>query len=250
MDPGELIKTMNDFLTPMTSCVMDNRGTIDKYMGDAMMAFWNAPLDDVDHARHACRTALLMREALAPVNAALRLRAEEVKRPFHELKAGIGIHSGKCAVGNMGSKQRFAYSALGDTVNLASRLEGQTKNYGISIMISSAVRQQAPELAAIEVDLLAVKGRSEPERVYALMGDAALAESPAFRAFSAEHEKMLAVYRDKKWDEAAALIEKCQNLWPELEALYGVYRQRLADIKAGTFSPAANWRGVWVAKDK
>jgi adenylate cyclase len=191
-----------------------------------------------------------MKAALRPVNEAWRVRAEQNKKTFIELKAGIGIHSGKCSVGNMGSEQRFAYSALGDTVNLASRLEGQTKSYGVGVMISSTTRQQAPELAAIEIDLLAVKGRMEPERVYALLGDAVLARSPAFLAFSALHDRMLGAYRGKMWDETSVLIEQCWNLWPELEGLYSVYRQRIADIKSGSFSPAANWRGVWVAKDK
>ncbi|MCE9508417.1 MAG: adenylate/guanylate cyclase domain-containing protein [Alphaproteobacteria bacterium] len=250
MDPADLIKMINDFLTPMTSCVMDNRGTIDKYMGDAMMAFWNAPLDDPNHARSSCKTALLMKQALKPVNEALRARAEQNKRPFMELKAGIGINTGRCSVGNMGSEQRFAYSALGDTVNLASRLESQTKSYGVGVLISSTTRQQAPEFAAIEIDLLAVKGRSEPERVFALLGDAAVAGSPAFLEYNTQHEEMLAAYRGKKWDETSVLIEKCQNLWPDLVSLYDVYRQRIADIKSGSFSPGANWRGVWVAKDK
>jgi adenylate cyclase len=250
MDPADLIKMINDFLTPMTSCVMDNRGTIDKYMGDAMMAFWNAPLDDPNHARSSCKTALLMKQALKPVNEALRVRAEQNKRPFMELKAGIGINTGRCSVGNMGSNQRFAYSALGDTVNLASRLESQTKSYGVGVLISSSTRQQAPEFAAIEIDLLAVKGRSEPERIYTLLGDAGVAKSAAFLEFNAQHNGMLAAYRDKKWDETSVLIEQCQSLWPDLVSLYDVYRQRIADIRSGSFSPAANWRGVWVAKDK
>ncbi|MFH1158647.1 MAG: adenylate/guanylate cyclase domain-containing protein [Pseudomonadota bacterium] len=272
MDPAELIRLMNDFLTPMTSCVLNNRGTVDKYMGDAMMAFWNAPMDDSDHARHACTSALQMLAALSVLNKSLRARAEENNGAFTELRAGIGIHTGKCSVGNMGSKQRFAYSALGDTVNLASRLEGQTKSYGISVMISEAARRQAPEFAAIEIDLLTVKGRAEPERVYALLGDAAFAKTSVFQEFSALHAEMLRAYREQRWDEAASLAKRCRDVRPDLtprsrlcdnfnveqplttrpdlRALYEMYLQRISDFKSGVRSPGSNWRGVWGAKEK
>ena len=250
MDPAELIRLMNDFLTPMTSCVLNNRGTIDKYMGDAMMAFWNAPMDDPDHARHACIAALQMLAALGVLNKSLQVVAEENNRVFKELRAGVGIHTGECSVGNMGSKQRFAYSALGDTVNLASRLEGQTKNYGISVMISEEVRKQAPEFAAIEVDLLTVKGRIEPERVYALLGDATFVKTPAFQGLSVLHAKMLNVYREQRWDEAAVLAKQCRDMRPDLKSLYELYLQRIADFKSGVCSAGSDWSGVWVAKEK
>jgi adenylate cyclase len=248
MDPAELIRMMNDFLTPMTSAVLDNKGFVDKYMGDAMMTFWNAPVDMPQHAEFACRAALEMAAALKPVNAELKLRAEKANRPFHELKAGIGINSGRASVGNMGSKQRFAYSALGDTVNLASRLEGQTKAYGVSTMISSATRQQAGAFATIELDLLAVKGRVEPERVYALLGAPEEAKSEAFAAFAAKHEQMLEAYRGSRWGEAMMLTEDCEKLRPDLAQLYKLYRDRIAAYKQTP--PPAGWNGVWVAKDK
>jgi adenylate cyclase len=243
MDPAELIKMMNDFLTPMTSCVLDNRGTIDKYMGDAMMAFWNAPLDDPDHAIHACTAALQMLAGLKTVNENLKQAGKTI-----ELKAGIGIHTGKCSVGNMGSKQRFAYSALGDTVNLASRLEGQTKGYGISVMISEEVRRKAPGFAAVEIDLLTVKGRKEPERVYTLLGDAVMATSGPFQAFVTLHQQMLAAYRGQQWGAALALSEQCAVLRPDIAGLYALYRQRIEDFK--TNPPPAGWQGVWIAKEK
>src|SRR5690606_735254 len=137
--------------------------------------------------------------ALGPVNAALK---ESLKDRYRELKAGIGINTGRCSVGNMGSKQRFAYSALGDTVNLASRLEGQTKGYGVSILISDSTRRAAPDFAAIEVDLLTVKGRTEPERVHALLGGPEMAQTPEFKTFAGTHARLLAAYRARAWDEA------------------------------------------------
>ena len=189
-----------------------------------------------------------MLSELKALNEKLRAQAEENKKPFKELRAGIGIHTGRASVGNMVSKQRFAYSALGDTVNLASRLEGQTKGYGISVMISEQVRKQAPAYAALEIDLLTVKGRKEPERVYALMGDAAFAASPAFQEISALHGRMLGAYRGQQWDEATALTQQCLNLRPDLIGLYTLYLQRIHDFK--TTPPAAGWQGVWIAKEK
>ena len=248
MDPAELIRMMNDFLTPMTSCVLETRGTIDKYMGDAMMAFWNAPLDDPDHAKHACQAALGMIKALAVVNENLRSATAQSGKPFKELKAGIGIHSGPASVGNMGSKQRFAYSALGDTVNLASRIEGQTKGYGVSVLMTQAVRRAVADFAMIEIDLIIVKGRREPERIFALLGDATLNNSADFNSFKAAHEKFLASYRAQRWDEAENQSVICSTLRPDLSGLYGLYRDRIASYRQNP--PPADWAGVWVAAEK
>ncbi len=248
MDPADLIKMMNDFLTPMTSAVLENRGTVDKYMGDAMMAFWNAPVEDIDHARNACKAALEMVRSLAPVNEKLKKQALDAGRVFHELKAGIGINSGRTSVGNMGSKQRFAYSALGDTVNLASRMEGQTKGYGVSVMISEETRRQAPEYGAIELDLLAVKGRAEPERVYALLASPEDAMKPEFKSFVEKHDAMLATYRARNWGEALLLGEECVKMMPQLAGLYRLYAQRIAVYKEKP--PADDWQGLWVATEK
>jgi adenylate cyclase len=248
MDPAELIRMMNDFLTPMTSAVLDNKGFVDKYMGDAMMTFWNAPVDDPYHATNACRAALEMVDALKPVNAELRSRAEKAGKPFHELKAGIGINSGKASVGNMGSKQRFAYSALGDTVNLASRMEGQTKTYGVTTMISSSTQALVKEFATLELDLLTVKGRTEPERVFTLLGDEKLAATPEFRSLASAHAAMLEAYRAQDWEVAAKIIPECASLRPDLAALYHLYAERIGYYRA--HPPGKDWTGVWVAKEK
>jgi adenylate cyclase len=248
MDPAYMIKLMSDFLTPMTSCVLDNRGTVDKYMGDAMMAFWNAPLDDTEHSRNACIAALQMIEALGPVNENFKDTSEKAGRKFMELRAGIGIHRGRASVGNMGSKQRFAYSALGDAVNLGSRLEGQTKHYAVSIIISEATRQETLDFAAIELDILVVKGRAEKERIYALLGDSFMAENMNFKNFAQKHSKMLAAYRAKDWDEAEILCDACAAMRPDLTKLYAVYKARMEDFRKTL--PTDDWKGVWVAKEK
>lgn len=252
MEPGELITLINDFLTPMSSQVMDTRGTIDKYMGDAMMAFWNAPLLDEDHARHACMAALGMARALEPVNAALEQRAKEKNKTFSPLRAGIGLNTGSCAVGNMGSRQRFAYSAIGDAVNLASRLEGQTKFYGVPIIVSESTRRLAPEFAAIELDLIKVKGKNEPVRIFALIGDAVIAENEAFRAFDAAHSHMLSLYRGQDFKAALDALGSLLNTpraFGVFDTLYGLYRQRLEAL-AATPPQDPHWNGVFVATDK
>lgn len=248
MPPAELIRLMNDFLTPMTSAVLDNRGTVDKYMGDAMMAFWNAPLPDDAHAAHACTAALQMMQGLEALNERLAASAAVSGKVFAPLKAGIGIHSGMASVGNMGSRQRFAYSALGDTVNLASRIEGQTKTYGVPTLISAATKNAAPGFAVIEVDLLAVKGRAEPERIYALLGDNAMAEGDDFKSFAAAHAAMLAAYRAQNWEGAEKQAEACSAAQPALDGLYRLYRQRIAAYRLQP--PPAGWTGVWVAQEK
>jgi adenylate cyclase len=250
MTPQALINTMNDFLTPMSDEVMRTRGTIDKYMGDAMMAFWNAPLDDEDHARHACEAALAMVKALDPVNEKLKIEAEAENRPFHILKAGIGLNTGPCAVGNMGSRQRFAYSTLGDAVNLASLLEGQTKNYGIDILCGEETSRLVPEFAWFEMDLIKVKGKEIPVRVFYLYGDDTISQTPQFQAWKTKHDEMLAAYRAKEFDQAIGLIDKCRALDKDfkLDAFYDVYETRIEAFMVNP--PPQDWDGVYVATSK
>jgi adenylate cyclase len=136
-DPQGLTSLMNSFLTPMTNSIVEHKGTIDKYIGDAIMAFWNAPLQDPDHELNACRTALDLLQRVSALNERRQATEGQSGRPFIPLKMGIGVNTGACVVGNMGSDLRFNYSVLGDPVNLASRLEGQSKTYGVPIIIGS-----------------------------------------------------------------------------------------------------------------
>lgn len=251
LEPEEITQMMNDFLTPLSDLVMQNRGTIDKYMGDAMMAFWNAPLDDPDHVRHACRAALAMRAALAPVNGALRKRAEAQGRKPAVLEAGIGINTGPCSVGNMGSRQRFAYSALGDAVNLASRLEGQTKVYGVDILIGGGTARQARAdgFAMLEADLLKVKGKARPERVHILLGGPDVAQSEAFVELSALHDTMIESYRSGSFLKAMEALEVCRGRdFPGLAAFYALYEARLKALLESP--PGETWDGVFEAREK
>lgn len=250
LSPEALIQLMNEFLTPMSDMVMSNRGTIDKYMGDAMMAFWNAPLDDEDHARHACITALEMDKALAPINKRLRLEAEaKGESDPIVLNAGIGINTGPCSVGNMGSKQRFAYSALGDAVNLASRLESQTKNYGAQILIGPNTKACVEDFATLEVDLIQVKGKTEPVHVFALMGDDVYAKTEEFQKWHKLHHDMIMLYRAQKFKEAAALIKECEDCANgKIAVTYELYRERTEAMIL--HAPGEGWNGVFVATRK
>lgn len=170
-DPEQLTTLINRLLTPLSEIVLESGGTIDKYIGDCLMAFWNAPLDDPRHASHAVSAALRMLEAIDRLNAELREEAARQDRAPWVLKIGIGINTGDCVVGNMGSARRFDYSVLGDSVNLASRLEGESKNYGVPLLIGSETAAQcAEEFTAVELDSITVKGRTTLSPIFTIAG--------------------------------------------------------------------------------
>jgi adenylate cyclase len=254
-DAQGLTRFINRFLTPMTDIILGRRGTIDKYMGDAIMAFWNAPLDDAEHAANGCRAALAMIADLNQLNQTWRQEAEREGRPFRPVDIGIGLNSGLCCVGNMGSDQRFDYSVLGDDVNLASRLEGQSKTYGVSIVIGENTRARAAGFAMLELDLIKVKGKTKPVRIFTLIGDGARAADPVFGELMAANDAMLAAYRTQRWDEAEQRLAECRRLTKgrsraegRLDGLYELYAERIADCRANPPSP--DWDGVHVALTK
>jgi adenylate cyclase len=241
-DPQGLTALVNRLLTPMTDVVLGCKGTIDKYIGDCIMAFWNAPLDDPEHAAHACRAALGMHAAINKLNVAL---AEEKTL---QVAIGIGINTGQCVVGNMGSEQRFDYSVLGDSVNLASRLEGQSKAYAVPIIISEETQRLAPDFATLELDLIAVKGKKEAVRIFALLGEPEVAGSARVGQLRAGHRAMLEVYRQQRWDDARMLIAECRALDHGLDDLYDVYEARIHAMQQNP--PGPDWDGVFVATSK
>lgn len=249
LTPEELILTMNDFLTPMSDVVMKRRGTIDKYMGDAMMAFWNAPLDDENHARNAVLAALDMKAALEPVNTMLKERADRHGTEPLKLSAGIGINSGPCAVGNMGSKQRFAYSALGDAVNLASRLEGQTKAYGLDLLIGEETVSQVRDFATVDIDMIQVKGKTKPVRIYTVLGDADMATQEKYKLFIQDHGQFIEAYRKGDFKTALILIKACINhaMAEPLEVYYAMMSERIKTMQKKT---PPQWDGVFIATSK
>jgi adenylate cyclase len=239
LDPTELTQLMNEFLTPITRIIHDNRGTIDKYMGDAVMAFWGAPLRDEHHAQNALIAALEMVEAMKQVT------ADFAARGWPPIKVGIGISSGPMNVGNMGSSFRMAYTVMGDVVNLGSRLEGQTKNYGANIIISQQTMTMVHGFKMRELDLIRVKGKLQPINIYEPLGR----EEDISREFAQEiddYHDALALYRKGRWEAAEAIFSRLHTTTPSM--LYELYIARIAAFRADP--PGEDWDGVFVATTK
>ena len=247
-NPHALTRLINRLLTSMTEEILQRGGTIDKYIGDCIMAFWNAPLTDEAHARHACEAALAMRDRLGVLNAQLGAEAEAEGRVHASLRIGIGVNTGVCVVGNMGSDQRFDYTVLGDAVNLASRLEGQSKIYGVTIVLGQETQAEAGDLAALELDVVAVKGRAEAVRIHTLLGDGAVAGGASFTELARHHRAMLAAYRRQDWAAARVALGTCRRLNHGLDGLYALYEARIAAFEAEP--PGPDWSGVFVAPTK
>ena len=245
-DPQGLTSLMNRFLTPLTNAILARKGTIDKYMGDAIMAFWNAPLDDKEHQLNACEAALDMLERIDVLNKTREAEAQESGQTFIPINVGVGLNTGNCVVGNMGSDLRFDYSVLGDTVNLASRLEGQTKEYGFSIIVGSRTAMAIKEkFAILELDFIMVKGKKEPEVIYAVAGREDTALSERFQRLRNLTIEMLACYRDRDWEGALAAIERGRktDLADSLAQLYDMYEERLHAYQESPPSP--DWNGAF-----
>ncbi len=247
MKPEALTQFMNRFLTPMTNIVLQYGGTIDKYIGDCIMAFWNAPLDDKDHARHACLATLDMENFIRQWNQ----ESEEGAHAFPKLRIGIGINTGQACVGNMGSEQRFDYTVLGDHVNLASRLESLSKNYGVTALVGQNTADAVTGLAFLEVDLIRVKGKKEPVKISALLGGPELKDHELFREVREYFGKMMEAYRNRRWEEAEATLNRCRRITLEgidLGVLYELYSSRIFSGKITPPPPA--WDGVTTADSK
>ncbi|HWW36970.1 MAG TPA: adenylate/guanylate cyclase domain-containing protein [Xanthobacteraceae bacterium] len=250
-DPQGLTHLMNRFLTPLTNAIIERKGTIDKYIGDAIMAFWNAPVDDDEHEANACDAALEMLARAEVLNGELKREAETAGGVYMPLRIGIGLNSGPCVVGNIGSDFRFNYSVLGDTVNLASRLESRTKDYRLSLVIGSRTADRAKEkFATMEIDLIQVKGKKQPELVFTVLGRAEVIEDPRCDELRDLNTQMLAAYRKQQWDESERLIERCRKLAGGfgVDGLYEMYKERIAVYRAEP--PPPDWTGVYEAESK
>lgn len=246
--PNEVIGFMVKFLTPMTDLLLGYKATIDKYIGDAVLAFWNAPLDDPDHHINAARAALAMQQRLSELNAEMIARGDGTWPG--EVKIGIGLNSGLCCVGNIGSERRLSYSLIGDPVNLASRLESLSKYYGVPILMGDNLAQHLCEFAVLPIDRVRVVGRAKGETVHVLLGDETVRATAEFVAFAAAHRAMLDAYFGQAWDEAAEINDRNAQHAPrfELAKLVLLYRDRITAFAATP--PPDDWDGVFEPSSK
>ncbi|UCE40488.1 MAG: adenylate/guanylate cyclase domain-containing protein [Candidatus Aminicenantes bacterium] len=232
LSPEELVHLLNDYLSEMTDIILSYGGTLDKYEGDAIIAFWNAPLDQPDHAVRACRAALDCQKRLE------ELRPEFAQKSGHELFMRIGLNSGPAVVGNMGSHSRFDYTAMGDTINMASRLEGACKHYTVPILVGDTTFQMAQDdIAAREVDLIRVVGKSKPERVYQILEEKSQISLKMKENVTTFH-KALDFYRKRGWDDALNLFKKIKD-----DKLSAMYVARIEQLKQSP--PPDDWAGVY-----
>ena len=239
LDPEQLTLLMNEFLTPLTKVIHEQRGTIDKYMGDAIMAFWGAPLRDENHAQHALNAAIKMVEALKPLNVAF------AEKGWPPIKIGVGLNTGNMTVGNMGSSFRMAYTVMGDSVNLGSRLESLTKNYGVDIMVSEFTKAQTQDMIYRELDTVRVKGKDKPVTVFEPLGMAEQLTQQTLDALDL-YGQALKHYANQEWDIAMTQFKSLQKT--AAHPLYQLYIARIEQFKLAP--PDKYWDGVYTYETK
>ena len=241
-DVQGLTKIMNRYMTAMTKTILENDGTLDKYIGDAQMAFWNAPLDNTKHCKDSVKAALEMLGSLDGFNKEI---AEEGTPPFG---MGIGINTGDVVVGNMGSEQRFDYTCLGDAVNLASRLEGQSKNYGVLIVLGPETAARLDnEFFTLELDCIAVKGKKEGVNIFTAFRNPS--DMTTWNTARTLHNEMLEFYRAQQWSKASTLVEKLKGSFDgSMDTYYHLWLERIEEMKNAGLSK--DWDGVFRATSK
>ena len=240
-DPEALTDLINNLLTVLSNEILTTQGTIDKYMGDCIMAFWNAPSEDEEHREKSIEAAFAMSKALNVLN------EEREKLKEEKLSIGIGINTGDCIVGNMGSDKRFDYTVLGDSVNLASRLEGQSANYGMQIILGEETTKGVSQekYTFFELDLIAVKGKSEPVSIYTVFENK---ETLKDSNFLEDHNEFLKNYRSQNWEQARDHINKYRFSRPEFTLYYSLFFERIDELSKEILPE--DWSGVFVAKAK
>jgi len=241
LSPEHLREYINEYLTGMSNIIRGKyRGTLDKYMGDAIMAFWNAPVEDKDHPRNGVLAAMEMLRECKSFN------EKFVARGWPTLKIGVGVNSGHVRVGDMGSKQRKAYTAMGDAVNVASRLEGRTKHYGVGCLVGEATRNAVKDIVFKEIDKVKVKGKEEALTIYEPIGLEGEIDRKVLDEFRLWHQT-LRLYRSRHWDQVEVSLLNLQRMNPEC-ALYELYAQKVAEKRRNP--PPAEWDGVTVFDEK
>lgn len=243
-DVQGLTKIMNRYMTAMTKTILENDGTLDKYIGDAQMAFWNAPLDNTKHCKDSVKAALEMLSSLDAFNKDI---AEDGTPPFG---MGIGINTGVVVVGNMGSEQRFDYTCLGDAVNTASRLEGQSKNYGVLIVLGPITAERlGNEYFTLPLDCIAVKGKKEGLDIFTVFYNPPQEQSVSWQQDKQTHESMLGHYRKQQWSDAVVLIDKLKGRFNGyMDQYYELWLERIEDMKNASLPE--DWDGVFRAQSK
>jgi adenylate cyclase len=240
LSPKELSQLMNEYMTPMTRIIHKYRGTIDKYIGDAIMAFWGAPLADPQHSHHALLAAMEMQQTLVTLHDQFRAKG------WPEIRIGVGINTGIMSVGNMGSEFRMAYTVMGDAVNLASRLESITKQYGVGIIVGESTQKAVPDVVFRELDRVRVKGKDEPVVIFEPMGMIGQVDETILEELKL-FEQVLKLYRAQDWELAQAQLLKLQQSSPECY-LYQLYLERVEYFRANP--PDVEWDGVFTFKEK
>jgi len=231
LSPTEVTLLLNQYLTPVTRIIREGQGTLDKFIGDAVMAFWNAPLDVVHHRQFAVEAGLRIIEKLPELNKEFQVRFG------HSIAVGIGIHSGLVRVGNMGSDDLFDYTILGDNVNLTSRLEGLTKFYGVPVIVSEALRDIVLEDYLLqELDTVRVKGKENPVTLFTFRGKTTLGENEIDM-----WKEGIALYKDGQFRDATNCFETLRSSWPD-SILYTLYCNRCIEYLQ---NPPENWTGIF-----
>lgn len=248
-DPQSLTRLINRVLTPLSQSVLDSGGTIDKYIGDCIMAFWNAPLDDPDHAANAARCTLEMQHKLEALNAQLDAEGFYVAHKVKRIGVGVGLNSGPCVVGNMGSDQRFDYSALGDAVNLSARFQTLSSNYGSYIVIGEDTEALIRDrFTLMPIDYISVKGRATPTNLFALLGGPEAKDGHVYKTVHPLLQRLFAAIKARDWDAARAVIAEGRALEGVDKTIFDTYEGRIA---TWTLQPAPkDWTGAWTAMDK
>jgi adenylate cyclase len=237
----ELIEFLNTLFTPLTEAIQSERGTVDKYIGDSIMAFWNAPLDVPDHAARACAAALKMTAIVEQMNREDAFGFAARGRPELKVKIGIGLNTGEACVGNMGSERRFNYSVVGDAVNTAARIESSCKAVGASVLISETTAMATEGFAALEAGEVPLKGKTNAVKLFALLGDAILAATPTFGKLSEEHQRLLEAINAGDQAKSLDALLNCRALGgQELAPFYNAFRDRVRRIPA----PAGEVQGA------
>jgi adenylate cyclase len=236
----ELTALMNTYLTEMTKTIQAERGTIDKYIGDAIMAFWGAPLHDAEHAKHALKSAMAMQQQLQDI------APDFIKRGWPRLEIGVGLNCGPMNVGDMGSAVRRAYTVMGDAVNLASRLESLTKQYGVGILVSENIVAAVPSMVYRELDRVRVKGKAQPITIFEPVGEQGGVVDAEVNTIDRFH-LALDHYRQQRWDEAEQTIASLAMSDPSRK-IYQIYLERIAALRGN--SPGEGWDGVFTFTTK